>query len=97
MPRNGETSFEPNQKWFDQILRSNGVERIVDAAAEDTLATAKATAPEDTGAYKAGLHIEHEDGRYRRTARVVGDDPKTMLIEARTGNLARSVKAARKR
>lgn len=92
----GDDGFVANEEWFATILRSPGVEKLVDEAAERTLAKAIADAPEDTGAYKAGLHIEHHDARYRRVARVVGDDPKTMLIESKTGNLARALKAAKK-
>lgn len=88
--------FTPNQTFFDQILRAPGVEAIVDQAAQRALAAAQASAPVDTGAYREGLRIEHHDSQYRRVADVVGTDPKTMLIESRTGNLARSVKAAKR-
>lgn len=89
-------TFEPNEAFFRQILRSAPVEALVDAAAERALNTAQATAPEDTGDYKAGLRIEHKDASYRRVARVVGADEKTMLIESKTGNLARALKAAKR-
>ena len=95
MARKGKTTFEPNQAWFDQAMRLPGVERLTDDAADRALAAAKSTAPVDTGDYLAGLHIEHHEAHYRRSTRVVGDDPKTLMIEARTGNLARSVKAAK--
>lgn len=86
--------FEPNDAFFDSILRSPAVERLVDEAAGRVLENAQSGAPVDTGAYKDGLHIEHHDSQYRRVARVVGSDPKTMIIESKTGNLARAVKAA---
>lgn len=95
MARNGSTSFEPNQDFFDSLLRSAPVAKLVDDAAERTLAAARASAPEDTQDYKNGLHIEHHDSRYRRVARVVGSDPKTLIVEAKTGNLARALKAAK--
>ena len=37
------------------------------------------------------------DTQYRTVARVVGRDPKTMLIESKTGNLARSLRGAKGR
>lgn len=87
--------FEPNQAFFDTVLRSPPVEVLVDEAAERALAAAKASAPEVTGGYKQNLHIEHHESKYRRSARVVGDLDYSMTVESRTGNLARAVKAAK--
>ena len=95
MARSGDTDIVFNPKFFDTVLREPRVEQVVDAAAGRALRAAQSTAPVDTEAYRDGLHIEHHDSRFRRSARVVGSDPKTMLIEAKTGNLARAVKAAR--
>ena len=95
MARSGHTNVEFNPRFFETVLRGPKVEALVDAAAGQILATAKATAPVDTGEYRDGLHIEHHDSRFRRTTRVVGSDDKTMLIESKTGNLARAVKAAK--
>lgn len=92
MARRGDTEFIPNPKFFESVLRQPGVERIVDEAGDRALAKARAGAPVDTGDYKRGLRKEHRESRYRRTVRVVGTDPKTMLIESKTGNLARSLK-----
>lgn len=95
MARSGDTDVVFNPGYFETVLRQPGVESIVDAAGERALAAAQASAPVDSGDYRDGLHIEHHNSRYRRATRVVGSDPKTMLIESKTGNLARSVKAAR--
>ena len=95
MARSGNTEVEFNPKFFETVLRGPKVEALVDAAAGQILATAKAAAPVDTGEYRDGLHIEHHDSRFRRTTRVVGSDDKTMLLESKTGNLARAVKAAK--
>lgn len=97
MPRMGQTIVEFNPKFFDEIMRSAGVERLTDESAERTLAIAKATAPVDTAAYRDGLHIEHRESRHRRVTRVVGDDAKTLLVESKTGNLARALKQAAKK
>jgi len=95
MARSGDTSFEPNQRWFDTILRSAPVEAVVDQTAGRTQAHAKAHAPVDTADYRDGIRIEHRESRYRRVTRVVGTDEKTMIIEAKTGNLARALKATK--
>lgn len=92
MPR----SFEPNQSFFDNVLRSPAVERIVDDVAARTLTNAQSGAWVDTGAYKDGFHIEHHESAYRRVAQVVGSDEKTMLLESKSGNLARALKAAKR-
>lgn len=95
MARRGDTEFIPDPKFFETALRLPGVERLTDEAAGRALARAKADAPVDTAEYRNGLHIEHRESRYRRVALVSGSDPKTLLVEARTGNLARSLKAAK--
>jgi hypothetical protein len=95
MARSGDTSVDFNPQFFETVLRQPKVEALTDAAGNRALANAKTNAPVDTADYQRGLHIEHHESRYRRTTRVVGDDEKTMLIESKTGNLARSLKAAK--
>ena len=95
MARSGDTSVEFNPRFFETVLRQPQVEALVDGTGDRALGIAKATAPVDSGDYRDGLHIEHHDSRYRRAARVVGGDDKTMIIESKTGNLARALKAAK--
>jgi hypothetical protein len=85
-----------NQTYFDNILRSAGIEALCRSKAEDALAIARSTAPVDTGAYRDGLEIEKVSHRYRDTYEVVGHDKKTLIIESKTGNLARALKAVKK-
>ncbi|WGD38477.1 HK97 gp10 family phage protein [Lysinibacter sp. HNR] len=96
MARSGDVNFRPNKQWFDTALRSPKVEKLVKEAGESSLAEAKANAPVDTGEYKDKIAIEYHEAKYRRVLRVVGRDEKTLLIEAKTGNLARSLRAAKK-
>jgi hypothetical protein len=95
MPRRGQTTVTFNTVYFDQIMKSAGVESVTREAAERALAIAKSTAPVDTGSYRDQLHLEMRESQYRRVIRVVGSDPKTMLIESKTGNLARALKASK--
>lgn len=95
MARSGDTSVEFNPKFFESVLRQPGVEALTDAAGNRALAAAKSGAPVDSGDYQRGLHLEHHESRYRRTTRVVGSDEKTLLIESKTGNLARALKSAK--
>ena len=55
---------------------------------------AKAHAPVDTGAYRDGLQIEEVKHAHRTACMVVGTDPKTLLVESRTGNLRKALKLA---
>lgn len=95
MARNDGMDLEFNERYFESVLRQPQVEALTDAAGNRALATARATAPVDTSDYQRGLHIEHYQSRFRRTTRVVGSDEKTLLIESKTGNLARALKAAK--
>lgn len=89
-------SVEFDQEFFNTIMRSAGIESLCKAKAEQALAVAQANAPVKTGAYKRGLKIRRVDHQYRASWLVEGTDPKTMLVEARTGNLARALKAVKK-
>lgn len=95
MASKGQTEIYFDRHYFDQIMFSAGVQALTDGVADRALQIAQSTAPVDTEAYRNGLAVEHRDSRYRRTARVVGWDPKTLLIESKTGNLARALKAAK--
>ena len=92
----GQTYITFNEEFFATIMRSAGIEALCRFKAEDALAISQSTAPVDTGAYRDGLSIEKVPHKYRDTYEVVGHDPKTLLIEAKTGNLARALKAVKK-
>lgn len=84
-----------NDSYFDEVLNSAGVQRLCRSKAEQALAIARASAPVDTGAYRAGLAVEAKRSARRTVYRVVGHDRKTLLVEAKTGNLVRALKAVR--
>lgn len=90
------TSYiEFNQQYFNEILKSAGVEALCKAKADEALAVAKSTAPVKTGAYKNSLRTVRAERRYRTAWLVEGTDSKTLLVESRIGNLARALKAVR--
>lgn len=95
MARSGDTEVTFNTVYFDEILQSAEIDDLSKAAAERALVVAKAQAPVDTHAYQRRLAVERRLSRYRAAWRVVGRDKKTMLVEAKTGNLARALKAAK--
>jgi len=96
MARSGHTDVEFNDSSFDGLLRQPKVEALVDNVAEVAMSNMKASAPVDSGDYRDAFHIEHHESRYRRTARVVNDDEKVLVIESKQGVMARGLKAAKR-
>ena len=83
-------TFKLNRAGVGELLKSAGVRAVLATKAEAVLASAKASAPVDSGAYRDGLHIEH-DTTDRAVERVVGGTDHDMIVEANTGNLAKSL------
>jgi hypothetical protein len=82
-----------NEQYFRDLSRSAGVRAVVDEAAERVAARARATAPVDSGAYRDSIHTTGKlQDRY--VGLVIASDEAALAIEARTGNLARAVKAS---
>lgn len=67
-----------------------GVEAMLDTEAEKRADRARATAPVSSGDYKNSIHVE-TDHTDRMVKRVVADVPYAMVVEANTGNMARSL------
>ena len=85
------------------VLSSPGVRGLLDDArvraelarrADAIVAAAHASAPVQTGAYRASIHRESATTD-RAVERVVADAPHALIVEARTGNLARALEAGR--
>lgn len=89
------TEFKFNNAFFEELGRSAGVTNLVRAKAEEVAAIARATAPVESGDYRDGIQVRVKQQK-RSVALVVGTDPKTLLVEAKTGNLARALRAVRK-
>jgi hypothetical protein len=86
-----------NERAFDEILNSAGVDRLVKSVADDIAAKARATAPVDSGAYRAGIVVTRKHSAPRPVYLIVGRDWKTLIIESQTGNLVRALRARRRR
>lgn len=84
-------AFKQNQAGFQKLAHSAKVAAVCKAAGEKVAAIARSTAPVDTGDYAASIHVIIEDHPSRVTAQVVASDPKALLIESLTGNMARAV------
>ncbi len=96
MARSGSTDIDFNESFFEGILRSPQVEQLVDDAAASIQSGAKASAPVDTAEYRDGIVIEHKQAKHRRVTQVVATDEKSLIVESKSGNLARAVKGAAK-
>jgi hypothetical protein len=87
-----------DRAFFKELSNSAGVVGLVKDAAERVAEQARKTAPVESGNYRDSIHVEVVPDRQIRTvALVVADDPKTMLIESKTGNLVRALRASRGR
>ncbi len=82
-----------NNAFFDELSTSPAVTALCVEAAERVAAIARSTAPVESGDYKKSIVVSTKRQR-RAVALVVSDDPKVMIIEAKTGNLARALRKA---
>lgn len=83
------TEFDDNA--LDALTRHPGIVGAVQQAADRIAATARADAPVDSGAYKAGIRTRIKYQR-RAVGLVEATDEKSLIIEAKTGTLARAAK-----
>lgn len=82
-----------NSAGIRALLNSSGVRADLTRRAERVLEAARASAPVDTGEYRDNLHIL-EDSTDRAVVRVGSTVPHGLVVEAKTGNLARALDAA---
>lgn len=80
-----------NHGGIAELLKGDAADGACKPEAEKALARARASAPVDSGAYRASLHLERVVHPTRAVWRVVADVEHAMLVEANTGNLARSL------
>ncbi|MDJ1372748.1 hypothetical protein C7K25_15525 [Gulosibacter molinativorax] len=79
--------------FIESLYDDPGLNAELQAAAERVAARVRATAPVgDSGEYKGSIHVEKSPRGGRPVYRVVADAPHAMLVESRTGNLARGVR-----
>lgn len=86
-----DVRFKLNSAGMRELLQSAGIRGELRRHAEATAAAARAGAPRETGTYAASIHVE-SNTTDRAVERVVADADHAMLVEARTGNLVRSLR-----
>lgn len=81
---------------LDALTHDPGIVSVVQQATDRIADVARADAPVDGGGYKAGIRT-----RIKYQKRAVGvveaTDPKSLIVESKTGNLARAVKKSARR
>jgi len=85
--------MEFNDKFFEELLKSQGVENVVMDATERVADIARASAPVDTGAYRDSIEVSQKH-QQRVVGLVTVEDPQALIIEALHGTLARAVRSA---
>lgn len=85
-----------NDHFFEELGRSAAVTELVEDKANRIADRARSTALVDTGEYRDKITVKVKRAKYRNVALVIGEDPKTLIIEAKTGNLVRALRAERR-
>lgn len=80
---------------FEQMGRSPEVTDETMRLTEIGAAVARTNAPVDSGDYKAGIRSELRRGKGRNVGRVNFSDPKSLIVESKTGNAYRALRAMR--
>lgn len=85
-----------NDAGMDELARSPEIAAVVMGVAEQIADTARSTAGVDSGDYRDSIktRLKFQD---RAVGIVYSDDPKAIVIEAKTGNMARAAKRAGRR
>lgn len=79
-----------NNAFFEELSTSPAVTALCTGIAQEIATDAIRTAPRNTGAYANKIHVEVKRQR-RSVALVVASDPKSIIIESKTGNLVRAL------
>lgn len=99
----GNRAVKFNPSFFDWLGNQPGVVAETKAAADRVAAIAKSTAPVGTapedkhpGRYRDSIKVTKSDKGGRVTFRVGSDADHALAVEARTGNLAKASKKAKR-
>lgn len=82
--------FKLDYAGVGELLKSAAVRAAVTSKADGIASAARSSAPVDSGTYRDSITVE-QDTTDRAVARVVANAPYSMIIESKTGNLARSI------
>ncbi len=80
-----------NRAGMREVLTSEGVRAVLRREAEEVAARARASAPVGTGEYRDSIGVV-SDTTDRAVERVTATAPHALVVESRTGNLARALR-----
>lgn len=83
-----------DRRGMRELLRSAGVQRELDRRAERVAETARSLAPVESGDYRDSIHAEPDPTSERARAKVVADDYKAHILEAKHRTLGRALDGA---
>lgn len=87
------TKVKLNRAGMRALLNDDGVRAELTRRMGPVEAAAKASAAVESGAHRDSIHIEQATTD-RAVVRVVADSDHSLVVEAKTGNLARALDAA---
>lgn len=87
------SNFRPNSAGLREYLMSGDLYPALEQHAKAIEARVRANAAQHvrTGAYEASIHTERQRGRDRVRVRVIADDEKADILEARYNIFGRAV------
>lgn len=88
------TRVEFHAGSLDEVLKSPALAAMLKKKAEAVAATARATAPVESGAYRDSIVVEVDQHPTRVVVHVAAKARHAHLVEANTGNLARALGSA---
>lgn len=80
-----------NSSGIQEVLQSPEVEALLIKFAEPIAARARANAPVDTGEYQDSIEVVVDHHSDRVVVHVTSTAPHGMIVESKTGNLARAL------
>lgn len=89
----GRVKVKLNSSGMASLLKDAGVAADLHRRATSVLSSAQSSAPRDSGEYASSLFVI-DAVTDRAVSRVATRAPHGMIVELRTGNLARSLDAA---
>lgn len=88
--------MEFNETFFSELGKSTEVTNLCVDRANKIAELARSTAPVDESDYRDSIQVVTKEATRRNVVLVVAGDWKAMIIESKTGNLARALKKAGK-
>lgn len=85
--------FELIDSGMRELLNSAGVRSVLTGPAQNVLSACQSNPPYESGEYAAAFKLV-SDSTDRAVERVINTAPHAMLVEARTGHMARALGSA---